>query len=103
MFNLDWELRIELVFPKPMGCVWLTPGVRSCPRRGSLWALEGGRPKLVAPVRGVVEERCANVRAWGKSGSWRSFFRGYFNGVGAEPGDPHAQRKAKQHGQVFAL
>ena len=37
-------------------------GRRSCPRRGSLWALEGGRPKLVAPVRGVVEERCANMR-----------------------------------------
>ena len=29
------------------------------------------------------------------------FFRGYFNGVGAEPGDPHAQRKAKPHGQVL--
>lgn len=26
MFNLDWELWMELVFPKPMRCVWLTPG-----------------------------------------------------------------------------
>lgn len=34
----------------------------SCPGRGSLWALEVGRPKLVALVRGVVEERCADVR-----------------------------------------
>ena len=37
-----------------------------------------------------------------QSGSWRSFFRAYFIGVGVESGEPHAQGKAKPHGQVFA-